>query len=128
MVQRRSYSPPSRDFHVAVWIRFPDPIPGVAQPLRTVSVTLVGEPGDLVVSPEPIGALYCSSSSLSRLPRKLGDAPVIEFNQVGQVFAGPAAVGASALAFQIDAIYEAYFQNYLLRFVGDLLHAQRQGM
>ena len=86
--ERRSHSPAARHLQVTVGIRFPDPIPGIAEPMAAVCLALVSKPGDFVVSPYPEGALDCSSSSLSRLPRILTDAPVIEFDKVGQVLSG----------------------------------------
>src|SRR5262249_17629198 len=120
-VPRRAQRAAAGHLQVAVGVRLPDPIPGVAQPVRAVLRTLVREPGDLVIAPDP-------DATRLRLPRLLADAPVVQLHQVGQVVALPAAWRQAALAPAVDAVGEAYLQGRFLRLVGNLLDPQREGV
>ena len=106
---------------VAIGIGGADPIPGVAEPVAAVGVVLVSEPADFVVAPNP-DAAQAGSAGL------LAGAPVVDFDQVRELVAGPAAGGDAAFAAAINAVGESDFQDGMLRLVGEFHDAERKGM
>ena len=117
MIERRSHCPAAGHFEIAVRVGLPDPVPGVLKPIGAVLFSLLREPGNLVVTPDPI-------ASLSSLPGVCADAPVIEFHQIRQVFALPAAVRSSSLAAEENAVKITNLEDRLLRMAGNLLDSQ----
>src|ERR1700734_2714371 len=91
------------------------------KPMTPILPALMREPGDFVITPDPVAAH-------PRLSRMFTDAPVIQFNQVAKVFAGPAAVRDATFAPAINAIGKAGLQNCYLRLIRHFHNPQWEGM
>lgn len=84
---------------------------------------LEGEPCDFIVAPNPEKVAL-----LIGLAGMFADAVVIEFNDVREVVAVPAAEGGSAFAAIVNAIAEAELEDGFLRFVRSFLYAKGEGV
>jgi hypothetical protein len=89
-VPRRGYHAAAGHLQVAIGIGLLDPLPGIVQPLVAFCLGQNREPGDLVIAPD-------EDRTSARLAL-IAAAEVVELDQVGQVFAGPAAGSNTALA------------------------------
>src|SRR2546426_1157496 len=83
---RRSCRAAAGHLEMGIGIRIPQPVPGVLQPLGAILLGLVRKPGDFVIAPdvEP----FVGTGGLSLMPTR---AEVVEFHEIGQMLAGPAA-------------------------------------
>src|SRR6267142_3489247 len=77
------------------------------------------EPGDFVVTPNPVELAF-----RIRLARMLAHTVIVEFHEIRQMLARPAAESFSAFALVVNAIGKAQFQDRLLRLVWRLHDAQ----
>jgi len=111
-VERRAERAAAGHLKMAGRIGLAHPIPAVAEPVVAVLFGLLGEPGDLVVAPDP------DAADLG-LAGFWADAPIVELDEVGEVVAGPAGEGGAALAAVVEAVGEADFQDGFAGLIGD---------
>src|SRR5437899_2177631 len=107
--------------HVAVRVVLAHPFPRVAQPLVARVLRLLREPRDFIPAPHPEAALAGFAGMAAA-------AVVIELHEIRQLLATPTTRRDAAAAATVNGVGVAHAQLRLLRFVGNLLDAQRKGV
>ena len=93
---------------------------------QELHLTVNGEDHTLACDPDlPLLDVLRAGLGLAGLP---AGSPVVDLNKVRQVLALPAAVCLSAFASVVDPVGEAKLEDRILRFLGNLLDAQRERM
>jgi hypothetical protein len=99
-------------------------MPGIAQPIGAIFLILLRKPRNLVVAPDPV-ELATIGSGLSGL---FADTVVVELDKIRQVVARPAAGSNPAPAPVVNAVGKPYFEDRLLRLIGDFHNPEWKGM
>ena len=111
--------PADRHLQVPVGIGLLDPVIGVHEPMVAVFFALEGEPGDFIPAPD-------ENRLCIRTVGRSTSAEIVEFDQVRQVLAVPAAGRNTALAPFVDAVQVVHFEHGLIGLVGQFLDAHRE--